>query len=127
MRTTGLRFRDCSKNYTSSFGQWWKDDSITGLQTRNKWYKIHENLKVGDMVLFRDENSPPAKWPLGRITAVKYSKDGLVQSATVCVPAKKKENGIFITSTTTMDRPVQKLCLLLAEGASPPPDDDVEP
>lgn len=102
----------------------WRDDYIAGMQIRNKWYKVHENLKVGDMVLVRDENTPPAKWPLGRVAAVHQSDDGLVRSASVKIPARKKENGIFVTGVTTLDRPVQKLCILLAEDASPPTDDE---
>lgn len=106
------------------FWKSWRDDYITSLQLRNKWYKVQENLKVGDMVIVQDENTPPAKWPLGRVAAVHYSDDGLVRSASVSIPARKKENGVFIRDVTTLKRPVQKLCILLPESASPPTDDE---
>lgn len=106
------------------FWRSWREDYITGLQGRNKWYKIHQNLKVNDMVLLQDENTPPAKWPIGRIAAVQTSADGLIRSATVSIPGRRKENGAFVTATTTLDRPVQKLCILLPEDSPPHTDDE---
>lgn len=104
------------------FWRSWRQDYIAGLQKRNKWYEIRTNLKVNDMVLLQDENSPPSRWPLGRIAAVYRSDDGLIRSAAVTIPARKKEQGVGTMGTTTLDRPVQKLCVLLPEGVSPPND-----
>lgn len=102
----------------------WSADYIAGLQVRNKWYKVHHNLKIGDMVLVQDENAPPARWPIGRIADVQSSADGLIRSATVNIPGRRKENGVFVTATTSLDRPVQKLCVLLPEDSSPHTDDE---
>lgn len=108
------------------FWESWKNDYITSLQIRNKWYKVNENLKIGDMVIVQDENTPTAKWPLGRIAAVQHSNDGLVRSASVTITGRKKKDGVSITSTKLLDRPVQKLCVLLPEEVSIPTKTDDE-
>lgn len=112
------------------FWKSWRQDYIAGLQRRNKWYLVHTNLKVNDMVLLQDENSPPSKWPLGRIADVYRSDDGLIRSAAVTIPSQRKDRGVVTASTTTLDRPVQKLCVLLPEDLPSPIDNvpsDVTP
>lgn len=107
------------------FWKSWRHDYIASLQKRNKWYLVERNLKVGDLVLLQDENSPPARWPLGRIAAVYKSDDGLIRSAAVSIPARKKDSGVITLGNTVLDRPVQKLCVLLPETSTPPSNDDV--
>lgn len=100
----------------------WKHDYIAAMQVRNKWYKIHHNLKELDMVLIQDENSPPSKWSIGRIVSVCKSADQLVRSAKVRIPVLKKDaNGQMKMATTILDRPIQKLCILLPDDVLPPP------
>ena len=41
------------------------------LQSRAKWRRIQENLKVGDIVLIEKEDNPRVQWPLGKVTEVK--------------------------------------------------------
>ena len=48
-------------------------------QQRSKWLTIQRQLEVDDMVLIKDELTPPTKWPLGRVTALHPGKDGLVR------------------------------------------------
>lgn len=81
----------------------WKEDYLTSLQNRNKWYDKEQNIKLNDMVVIRDEILPPASWLLGRVVKLHCGKDGLVRSVTV-----KTENGEF-------DRPITKLCVLYPE------------
>ena len=73
---------------------------IPQLQQRTKWTSIKENLKVNDIVLVADEDTPRGKWPLGIITDVELSSDGLVRSAVVRVNSKEKR------------RPINKLVFL---------------
>ena len=47
-----------------------------------------------------DENAPRNQWRVGRVTDVMPGEDGLVRAAEVC------------TASTTMKRPVTKLCFL---------------
>lgn len=97
----------------------WKEDYIAGLQKRNKWYVAQRNLKPGDMVLIQDENTPPSRWPLGRIQEVFLSTDGLVRSAAVRISTINRTGSNRQQTTTVLQRPVQKLCILLPDDQQP--------
>lgn len=78
----------------------WKEDYLSALQTRNKWYKVEENLAPGDMVVITNENSPPSAWPLGKVRSTTTGADGLVREAAIEVPVVR--NGQH--TTTILDR-----------------------
>lgn len=81
--------------------QRWQDEYLNDMQTRNKWYRINENLKVGDMVIIRKENTPPAMWVIGRVIRVlTNTHDGLVRAAVIKTP------------TGQLERPINKLIFL---------------
>ena len=50
------------------------------LQSRQKWHKIREDIKVGDLVMIADENVARGSWPLGLVTDVTTGRDGHVRS-----------------------------------------------
>ena len=83
----------------------WKKEYIQSLQPRGKWNTVKRNLKVGDVVLIMQESTPRNVWRLGRILQVKTDSKNLVRSATVK------------TSTTTLERPITKLILILENDA----------
>jgi hypothetical protein len=62
--------------------------------------KKSENLKVNDVVLVADEDTARGQWPLGLVTAIEHSSDGLVRAATVRCKDKEKR------------RPIHKLVFL---------------
>ncbi len=70
------------------------------LQERQKWFQARKNLSVGDVVLIIDESSPRNSWVLGRIMKVFPDKKGLVRRVLVK------------TKTNTLERPIDKLCLI---------------
>lgn len=78
----------------------WHNEYLCDKQTRTKWYKIEKNLKVGDMVVVKNENAPPAMWIIGRVIQVFSDRDGLVRSAVVKTP------------TGELERPINKLVFL---------------
>ena len=80
------------KRFTSEY--------IPTLQQRTKWTSAKANLRVNDIVLIADEETTRGKWPLGIITAVEQSADGLVRAAIVRVNGKEKR------------RPINKLVFL---------------
>ena len=61
------------------FWRAWTSDFLHTLQQRTKWRIARENLKVGDLVLIKDQILPPSKWLLGRILSVNPGRDGLVR------------------------------------------------
>ena len=66
---------------------------------------------MNDIVLLKDSNVPRQQWPMGIVTQVFSSDDGLVRSVELKVPS----------ATTLLRRPIQKLVLLVeAEQALEP-------
>ena len=64
------------------------------LQTRSKWTTVKDNLKINDVVLVVDEDSPRGQWPLGLVLSVETSNDGLVRAAEVRCNGKTKRRPI---------------------------------
>ncbi|BES89486.1 Hypothetical protein NTJ_02294 [Nesidiocoris tenuis] len=79
---------------------------LTTLQPRPKNLKAAPNLRPGQLVLIKNEDLPPMKWPLGRILLVHPGDDGLTRVATI-----KTQSGTF-------KRSINKLCPLPIEDES---------
>ena len=84
----------------NSFWSKWKREVLHQLTHSNKWFFPQRNLQEGDLVLMTDESSPPACWPLARVTAIGSNRFGLVRSVTIK------------TAESVYDRPVHKLIYL---------------
>lgn len=82
------------------FAQRWKDEYLKELQRRYKWQHQEENVKVGQLVVIKDDLLPPNEWRLGRIVQIYPGNDGLVRVADI-----KTQNGI-------VTRAIVKLCIL---------------
>lgn len=82
----------------------WSLSYLNSLQQRGKWVNRKENLKLGDMVLIREENLPPCKWLLGRVVKLYPGQDKIVRVVEV-----KTNKGIF-------KRSVSKLSILPIEN-----------
>nr|CAI5834282.1 unnamed protein product [Callosobruchus analis] len=76
------------------------------LQNRQKWQHPQPNLCAGQMVVLREDNTPPMLWKLGRIVEAVPGPDGL------CRVIKVR------TSTGILRRPVTKVCVLPVEDVS---------
>lgn len=61
----------------------WHKEYLSRLHNRPKWVKPQENIRVGQLVLLRDENTPPTKWPVARITKVHPDEEGYVRVVTL--------------------------------------------
>ena len=83
------------------FWRRWSKEYLPQLQIRQKWLRKRRNLIVGDVFLVSADNSPHNTWPLGRALKVRSDEKGIVRRVTV-----KTKSGI-------LERPVDKLCLLL--------------
>jgi len=84
-----------------------KEDYLTLLKQRSKWRTPKPGLVVDDLVLVKDENLPPMKWPLARVIELLFGGDGVARVA------------VLKTASGVTKRAVNKLCLL-------PLNDDVE-
>lgn len=87
-----------------SFWKKWSVDYLLTLQQRKKWRREKEHYKVGQIVIIKDDNLPPAKWALGRIEKLIAGKDDLIRA----VEIRAKNNKIYT-------RAVQYIILLPTE------------
>lgn len=88
------------------FWKRWESEYVTMLQQRMKWKTKQDNLAVGQIVIIKNEESHPAKWPLGKVIKTHPGSDGKTRVVTL-----KLQNGI-------LKRPVHKLCPLETTNSS---------
>ncbi|XP_052747141.1 uncharacterized protein LOC128199875 [Bicyclus anynana] len=82
----------------------WKNEYLNSLTQRAKWTKDSKPLKIGSMVIIKDENRTPLHWSLGRVTNLISGADGIARIA------------ILKTATNNhVQRPLVKLCPLPIE------------
>ncbi|UYV69429.1 hypothetical protein LAZ67_6003549, partial [Cordylochernes scorpioides] len=67
----------------TDFWKRWSCEYFSRLQNRPKWLKPVDNIKIGTLVLLKDDNLPPLKWRMGRINQVYPGEDGLVRVVSV--------------------------------------------
>lgn len=65
------------------FWKRWTRDYLHQLQERTKWRQVSPNVNINDLVLLQEDNVPPLRWPLGRVTMVHAGTDGLVRAVTI--------------------------------------------
>ena len=97
----GLKRWKLCQSLAQHFWKRWSAEYLNGLQRFNKWKRPKRNLQLDDIVLVKDNRTPPSQWPIGRVTMVHPAPDTLVRVVTV-----QTKNGAFV-------RPIVKLCLLL--------------
>lgn len=68
--------REEQKKAVQSFWNVWRTEYLTSLMQRKKWTSEQESLKIGQIVVLRDENNAPSHWPMGKIVELISSKDG---------------------------------------------------
>ncbi|XP_025204443.1 uncharacterized protein LOC112601188 [Melanaphis sacchari] len=62
-----------------SFWRRWSNEYLHTLQTKGRWLVNQENLKLGELVIIKDNNSSPLVWRLGRIQELLPGSDGVVR------------------------------------------------
>lgn len=63
---------------------------MSELKTRNKWLESKANLQIGDLVIIKEDITPPTCWPLARVISVNKNKtDGLIRSVVVHTSGKE--------------------------------------
>lgn len=76
------------------------------LQSRYKWREVENPLKIDDLVLLRNDHTPPCTWELGKVIAVYPGPDGVIRVVKVR------------TASSSYKRPITKLCRLPVENAT---------
>ncbi|XP_055604233.1 uncharacterized protein LOC129752485 [Uranotaenia lowii] len=89
-----------STKYTQLVWKKWSKLYLSDLQTRTKWTRKRDNISRGTMVLIVNEQIPPLRWPLGRVTDVFRGPDGNIRVVNV-----RTKDGIY-------GRAISKICVL---------------
>ncbi|XP_053686349.1 uncharacterized protein LOC128735892 [Sabethes cyaneus] len=93
---------------TQQFWHMWRNEYLKELQRDSKPFRVRGvPIKVGTMVILRDDSLHPTKWPLARIIEAKPGIDGVIRVVLV-----QTISGIF-------RRPVSQICLLPADDQQP--------
>lgn len=94
------RWRRVSQ-YSRHLWKRWSREYLSQLQERAKWVDEKDpKIKVGTLVLLKDDNLSSLKWHMGRVVKVIIGEDGIVRVAEVR------------TVSGTVTRGVRKLCPL---------------
>ena len=101
--TTKQRWRRVQLLVTHFWRRWMRE-FIPALNRRPKWTSEVENIKVDDVVIVVNQDTPRGQWPLGRVSKVFPGSDGKVRVVNVIVGGK------------TFLRPVTKLCPLVSDA-----------
>lgn len=97
------------QSLSNTFWDRWRKQYLSTLQPRKKWTSEHRSLKPGDVVLLRDNAVKHNVWPMGIVSEVYPSKDGLVRKVQVRV-TKEDAVKLFL-------RPVSEIVLLVSSSA----------
>ncbi|XP_032402158.1 uncharacterized protein LOC116709857 [Xiphophorus hellerii] len=98
---------------SEQFWSRWKREYLSNIATRQKWHTPKRNLKIGDVVMEKMDDLPRNEWRLARVMDVVTDKDGLVRKVKIRFGERKMENGQSSRKLSIVERPVQKLILLL--------------
>ena len=82
------------------FWKRWTREYLPLLQERHKWSRPSRNFAIGDIVLVVDDSAPRNSWVMGKVIQTVPDKFGLIRQVRIK------------TKTSTLDRPITKLCLL---------------
>lgn len=88
------------------FWKRWTTEYLSNLQGRSKWKTTKENLKIHDLIIIKEDNTPPLKWKLGRIIELHSGTDDFVRVATIR------------TSSGNIKRSISKICKLPMDSDS---------
>ena len=81
----------------------WRKEYVQNLQQRGKWNRPQRNFEKGDLVLIVDDRVPRNDWNMAQVVDVHPDSNGQVRSVRVT------------TATTTLNRPIDKLVLILED------------
>ncbi len=93
---------------TNQFWRRWQKEYNSLVQCkRQKWTRERRNTRIGDIVMVRDDDLARNNWKLGKVVEVFPGDDHLVRKVRVLV-----YDG---TKPSHLDRPIQKLVLIVGQ------------
>lgn len=95
------------RHIQQNFWKRWSSEYLHQLQSRPKWQRTKPNITPGTMVLLKEQNMPPLKWPLGRVIETTEGSDKRTRVVTVK------------TASNLLKRAVHNVCPLPIEAPQP--------
>ncbi|XP_058840265.1 uncharacterized protein LOC131695765 [Topomyia yanbarensis] len=89
-----------AQRFTQVLWKKWSTQYLSNLHNRTKWTRQKDNIRVGTMVVLKEENLPPLKWHLARVTEIQTGPDGNVRVVKV-----RTKDGSY-------QRAISKICVL---------------
>ncbi|XP_046964187.1 uncharacterized protein LOC124533066 [Vanessa cardui] len=83
LQMNNLRRWQLTQRMVQNFWRRWSQEYLTQLFQRYKWNTKAPELKIGDVVLVREDNLPPAKWLYGRIVKTHPGRDQITRVVTL--------------------------------------------
>ena len=99
-RTNPRQLLRSTQNGVADFWRSWMKYFAPNLLPRNKWFRVRDNIQIGDLVLELDPKHKRCEWKMARIVGTYPGNDGLVRKVRI-----KTRDGEY-------DRPIHKLCLI---------------
>ena len=102
-RTNPRQLLRSAQNRVADFWRSWMKYFAPNLLRRNKWFRVRDNIQIGDLVLELDPKHKRCEWKMARIVGTYPGNDGLVRKVRI-----KTRDGEY-------DRPIHKLCLIATQ------------
>ena len=97
----------------NNFGKQWKKEFVLLLQKRPKWQKSQRNVKIGDVVLLKEDDLPLNRWKLGRVIEVISAIDAHVRHVKLFISdSYLSKDGKRSKDLHIFERPVHKLVMI---------------
>lgn len=96
-----LKFWNLCTKLKQDFWNVWCKHYLNVLQNRPKWKNPSINVKVGSLVILKDENTPCMSWPMARVSKLFPGVDNRVRAVEVQTANKRTHN-----------RAINKICVL---------------
>lgn len=99
-KITSLKRWQLTQRIVQDFWRRWAQEYLTQFMNRYKWAYQTPEPKVGDIVLVKEDDLPPARWLYGIIEQKHPGLDGITRVVSLSCKG------------TVIKRPVSKLCIL---------------
>jgi hypothetical protein len=90
----------CVQQMIQQLWKHWSHDYLHQLQQRNKLKNFQPNVKIGELVIVKEDKLPHLVWKKAEINELRTGKDGLTRAVTLK------------NTTGTFKLPITKLCVL---------------
>ena len=100
----------------NEFWNRWRKEYLQSVQPRQKWNCTRPDLRIGNIVIVKDDALPRNQWLLARVAEVYKGSDGRVRSVKLAIAQKTLDaKGRRTQPVTWLERPIHKLVLLLED------------